>query len=615
MDPDKIQEKLLQNKGKFRYTGTDGKFLGPQSEEITRQISSNIKPCDVVGYLMKKKGADISELGDREKGVNAIPYRVCISKCGKRDEVVIGLKIIPFDATSLDPATRDQVVSLIRYFNHLLVISTDGKMNTTVINRHVKELKEAEKLILQYTGASPNVEARFLNAISLLNEGKTIRNTPHVMRSFMDFNCGLYKLVNKKSLDMMWKFNQKYPKHSYLPFGKVVMTEWANLKTLGSFLKDLPEVLSLSGWKWLGGKDWMDLQSAIRHCISVITFQIMYTLAVVAKHINGFTHNDLHFNNILVSRGPDTGYTKYFLNNKTYFVPNLGFDIKLWDFDISSSIDIPNGKVINSNKIEDDSPFIQGIPPSELNWRFDTEHMIRELRTISTGHVSYASPHASAEDLKKYDGLIRQAYDTAVKAFPDVSIIAVNNLIKPIYPLGVLNKILRILRSLTFSYSDSKICSRRTGWRPTSDGFNDVQKYLISLKHYHNYPTVPGLLMSNKVANFLVTHNGSYTGKKQDGMYTAAEFIEHARLDGALYFRDYRVNTVKESTLPFVKKVKRTYIDSTPSSIQNVKRALSIKSTHYGEGDHLSNISSTLQETVEILRTTPVVNTSRCTVM
>ena len=73
----------------------------------------------------------------------------------------------------------------------------------------------------------------------------------------------------------------------------------------------------------------------------IILFQIMYTLNVF--NIVGIKHNDLHSNNIMVqinsknilSKNHDIYLNKYIINDKEYLIPNIGLDIRVYDFDRS----------------------------------------------------------------------------------------------------------------------------------------------------------------------------------------------------------------------------------------------------------------------------------------
>ena len=70
----------------------------------------------------------------------------------------------------------------------------------------------------------------------------------------------------------------------------------------------------------------------------VILFQIISALAVIQAKYPGFRHNDLKANNILIQkiagRNKNNKF-KYKINNSVYILPNIGIQIKLWDFDFA----------------------------------------------------------------------------------------------------------------------------------------------------------------------------------------------------------------------------------------------------------------------------------------
>jgi hypothetical protein len=79
----------------------------------------------------------------------------------------------------------------------------------------------------------------------------------------------------------------------------------------------------------------------------VVLFQIIAALAAVQEAYPSFRHNDLHKENVLVFEhppDPSKMYRYQFLWTKPFEVPDLGFQIALWDFDLS----ILGGRVDNA---------------------------------------------------------------------------------------------------------------------------------------------------------------------------------------------------------------------------------------------------------------------------
>ena len=64
----------------------------------------------------------------------------------------------------------------------------------------------------------------------------------------------------------------------------------------------------------------------------------MSVLAIIQAKYPNFRHNDLKANNLLVNKIGTTNMTskfQYKINGQMYVVPNIGFQIKLWDFDFA----------------------------------------------------------------------------------------------------------------------------------------------------------------------------------------------------------------------------------------------------------------------------------------
>jgi len=69
----------------------------------------------------------------------------------------------------------------------------------------------------------------------------------------------------------------------------------------------------------------------------IIVFQLIYTIAVM-QHYYRMMHNDFHYGNILMDttiKKVDGQYFVYIINNETYYIPNVGFIPKLWDFEFA----------------------------------------------------------------------------------------------------------------------------------------------------------------------------------------------------------------------------------------------------------------------------------------
>lgn len=69
----------------------------------------------------------------------------------------------------------------------------------------------------------------------------------------------------------------------------------------------------------------------------ILVFQVVYTLAVIQKKYR-LMHNDMHYGNILIdtSLKKEPGqYFVYTINGKKYYMTNVGFSPKLWDWEFA----------------------------------------------------------------------------------------------------------------------------------------------------------------------------------------------------------------------------------------------------------------------------------------
>jgi len=66
-------------------------------------------------------------------------------------------------------------------------------------------------------------------------------------------------------------------------------------------------------------------------------FQVWYSIAVLQSKFQ-IIHRDLHWGNILINLVDPVGYTIYEYSGIKFYVPNVGFYIKIWDFGKVSSL-------------------------------------------------------------------------------------------------------------------------------------------------------------------------------------------------------------------------------------------------------------------------------------
>ena len=174
-----------------------------------------------------------------------------------------------------------------------------------------------------------------LMTIKLLSYFVIKRQTPHIVLPMGTFDTSIkpfIELIEKEIIDdedrKYMEFIEKYKKGEYYDNVSILISEWANRGDLLDYIKKNYQKFSLIHWK-------------------VIFFQLLSTLAVIHSKYKTFRHNDLKANNILIHKIKDKSKKfTYIVKRMEYVVPNIGYQIKLWDFDFAC-IDgqIENSKV------------------------------------------------------------------------------------------------------------------------------------------------------------------------------------------------------------------------------------------------------------------------------
>ena len=70
----------------------------------------------------------------------------------------------------------------------------------------------------------------------------------------------------------------------------------------------------------------------------MLFFQLISVLAIIHSKYPEFRHNDLKANNILIQKIDNrkkNNLYHYEINKNHYYVPNIGIQIKIWDFDFA----------------------------------------------------------------------------------------------------------------------------------------------------------------------------------------------------------------------------------------------------------------------------------------
>lgn len=109
----------------------------------------------------------------------------------------------------------------------------------------------------------------------------------------------------------------------------ILMSEWANRGDFLEYIRLRYKNFKLIHWK-------------------VFFFQILSVLAVIQSKYPAFRHNDMKANNILVQKlRKQHAPWSYRVCNKTYIIPNIGYQIKLWDFDFACIKGIVDNAKVN----------------------------------------------------------------------------------------------------------------------------------------------------------------------------------------------------------------------------------------------------------------------------
>ena len=181
-----------------------------------------------------------------------------------------------------------------------------------------------------------------ISCIKTLSYFVVNNHTPHIVLPILTFNTALKpfatltnNLIKNKKYDA---FVEKYNKGEYYEDASILISEWANNGDLLDYIRQ--------NYKKMTTRDWR-----------IIFFQIISVLAVIQKKYPTFRHNDLKANNILLQNiNVDNTFNKfkYKINGKEYVIPNIGLQIKIWDFDFACIPGLVDNKKVSAewtNKI------------------------------------------------------------------------------------------------------------------------------------------------------------------------------------------------------------------------------------------------------------------------
>ena len=179
-----------------------------------------------------------------------------------------------------------------------------------------------------------NTEINMMSILSrLVIEGKTKHLLLPIKTYYTDIAPFIKMYVEKhikpesdkngKYKDFVEKYNNGYLENTV----SLLFYEFANGGDLLKFIRANNKKLNSMHWK-------------------VIVFQLLSVLSVIQNRYPSFRHNDLKANNVLIELTrldyENINYTNriiYNIGNKKYKIPDIGINIKLWDFDFAC---IPN---------------------------------------------------------------------------------------------------------------------------------------------------------------------------------------------------------------------------------------------------------------------------------
>lgn len=152
--------------------------------------------------------------------------------------------------------------------------------------------------------------------------------TPHLVLPIITFYADIKFFILlakydhiKHNIAKYNEFIKKYNDGKYDDNVSILISEWANRGDFLDYIRKKYKNFQQIHWR-------------------VFFFQILSVLAVIQSKYPNFRHNDMKANNILIhklDRKTCENITSwsYKICGKNYVIPNIGYHIKLWDFDFS----------------------------------------------------------------------------------------------------------------------------------------------------------------------------------------------------------------------------------------------------------------------------------------
>lgn len=242
------------------------------------------------------------------------------------------------------------------------VIEGDDQTGKEPFMYAVKVVAYPKKSKYKYIYDPERPENAEIMMIRLLSYFIVNKQTPHIVLPIATFNTSIkpfLTLMEENVVDETDKryleFLDNYKEGIFHDEVSILISEWANRGDLLDYIRRNYKKFQLIHWK-------------------VFFFQIISTLAVIQSKFPAFRHNDLKANNILVHKiSREKPKFTYRVLRKNYLVPNIGYSIKLWDFDFAC---IPG--IVNNIKVSLDWTKPINVTP-EKNCYYDVHYFFNTL--------------------------------------------------------------------------------------------------------------------------------------------------------------------------------------------------------------------------------------------
>jgi len=206
-----------------------------------------------------------------------------------------------------------------------------------------------------------------LRMILLLSELVIHGKTPHIVLPLWTFNTPTERFAvmgNPKSRTVRdnsnilenkqyQQFVKGYYNQEFEEVSSVLISEWCDRGDLLDYIR--------KNFDQIREEEWV-----------IIIFQVLIMLAKIHEHYPEFKHNDFKCNNILLHSTPPKYRNEYYcypLGDKLeLIVPDIGYQLKMWDFDFASI-----GQFVANSKVDSGWASRMGIT-SQQNQYYDVHY-------------------------------------------------------------------------------------------------------------------------------------------------------------------------------------------------------------------------------------------------